>query len=69
MSHVTCLACPTFQAMLLKTVIMLKPLEALLPGELDGTLDDRQTDNRQTDDRQADDRQTDGHSDLLTEFA
>ena len=41
-SPVTCLAWPT---MLIGTLFMLRPLEALLSGELDGTTDRQQPDN------------------------
>ena len=34
---------PTFKAMLVRTAFTLKPIEGLLPGELDATTDDRQT--------------------------
>ena len=39
LSPATCLALPTFQGMLVRTDFMLKPVKALLPGELNGTTD------------------------------
>ena len=42
-SPITCFALPTFYAMLVKTVFMLKPLEALPPLELEGTTNRQMT--------------------------
>ena len=45
-SPVTCLALHTLETILVKPAFISKPLAALLPGELDGLKDNRQTDKR-----------------------